>query len=88
MILNSQQEQINFLHETRSVSGVQHTLEQDSAQSLAVLGHDGIDKGALFVEGQKSRSSVNGLRIPRHAGPRFHVMPGRYSTASRASVPR
>jgi hypothetical protein len=29
-----------------------------------------------------------GLRIPRHVGPRFHVMPGRYSTACRATVPR
>jgi hypothetical protein len=28
------------------------------------------------------------LRIPRHVGPPFHVMPGRYSTASRATVPR
>jgi ABC-type lipoprotein export system ATPase subunit len=28
------------------------------------------------------------LRIPRHVGPRFHVMPGRDSTACRATVPR
>jgi hypothetical protein len=28
------------------------------------------------------------VRIPRHVGPRFHVMPGRYSTACRATVPR
>ena len=28
-----------------------------------------------------------GLQIPQHAGPGFHVMPGRYSTASRATVP-
>jgi hypothetical protein len=28
------------------------------------------------------------LRIPRHAGPPFHVMPGRDSTACRATVPR
>jgi hypothetical protein len=27
------------------------------------------------------------LQIPQHAGPGFHVMPGRYSTASRASIP-
>jgi hypothetical protein len=28
------------------------------------------------------------LRIPRHVGPPFHVMPGRDSTACRATVPR
>jgi hypothetical protein len=28
------------------------------------------------------------LQIPRHAGPRFHVMSGQYSTACRATVPR
>ena len=28
------------------------------------------------------------VQIPRHAGPRFHVMSGRYSTACRATVPR
>jgi hypothetical protein len=28
------------------------------------------------------------LRIPRHVGPLFHVMPGRDSTACRATVPR
>ena len=28
------------------------------------------------------------LQIPRHVGPGFHVMPGRHSTASRATLPR
>jgi len=36
------------------------------------------------------REAVGGsslLQIPQHAGPGFHVMSGRYSTASRATVP-
>jgi hypothetical protein len=28
------------------------------------------------------------VQIPRHVGPGFHVMPGRHSTACRASIPR
>ena len=32
--------------------------------------------------------SKDSVRIPRHVGPRFHVMPGRHSTACRATVPR
>ena len=28
------------------------------------------------------------VQIPRHVGPRFHVMPGQDSTACRAGVPR
>lgn len=28
------------------------------------------------------------VQIPRHVGPPFHVMPGRDSTACRATVPR
>jgi hypothetical protein len=55
-------------------------------------------KGALEThlrhEPQKtSRSRIKrvrglSLQIPRHAGLGFHVMPGRYSTVSRATVPR
>ena len=32
--------------------------------------------------------AIHHVQIPRHVGPRFHVMPGRYSTACRATVPR
>ena len=41
--------------------------------------------GALSPDGI---DDVTPLQIPRHAGPRFHVMSGRYSTACRATVPR
>jgi hypothetical protein len=39
-----------------------------------------------WKDGQSQSHSLR-LQIPQHAGPGFHVMPGRYSTASRASIP-
>src|SRR5258708_33235639 len=33
---------------------------------------------------EESRRVGRPLQIPQHVGPGFHVMPGRYSTASRA----
>lgn len=40
-----------------------------------------------FSSGTRRPMRGVSVRIPRHVGPRFHVVPGRNSTASRATVP-
>ena len=44
--------------------------------------------GASVHPREVVKEALARMRIPRHVGPRFHVMPGRDSTASRATVPR
>ena len=60
---------------------VDHLVTPDSCARLAGLG------GALLFLLLPEREIATDVQIPRHAGPRFHVMPGQYPTALRATVP-
>ena len=46
------------------------------------------DEGEVLDLVVQKRRDTGAVQIPRHVGPRFHVMPGQDSTACRATVPR
>jgi IS30 family transposase len=73
-------ELIGHLRTKRRIRRSRHATAQGAGRGEIV--------DAVSIRERPAEIEDRAVRIPRHVGPPFHVMPGRYSTPSRATVPR